>query len=114
GPKQFKEMQRLETIAARMRQLIRSRARVSEQEAYLLWERERSQAVIRSVQARAGWMARYVLDLSDAEVDEWSLGNKEAIDTRLARVKDQFKAGCPLVSEILAEFGADASDEEKA
>lgn len=113
GPKQFKEMQQLELLAARMRQLIRSQVRVSESEAYSLWERERSQATIRSVTARANWMARYVLQLSDAEVDEWAMNNKEAIDTRVAREKDKFKEGCPLASEILVRVAPDATDEEK-
>ncbi len=113
GPKQFKEMQHLETIAARMRNLIRSRARVSEREAFLLWERERSQAVIRSVRARADWMARYVLSLGPADIDVWALENKDTIDTRLARAKDDFKDGCPLVSEIFIKLPPDASEEEK-
>lgn len=114
GPKQFKEMQHQEVIAARMRELIRSRARVSEDEAFMLWERERSQATIRSVQAHANWMARYVLTLPDATVDEWAMNNKEAVDSEFARVKDSFKDDCPLVSEIFVRFAPDASDEEKA
>lgn len=114
GPKQFKEMQHFEVIAARMRQLIRSRARVSEQEAFMLWERERSQATIRSVQAHADWMARYVLDLSDAAVDEWAMNHKEDVDSEFAKVKEDFKDECPMVSEIFVRFAPDASDEEKA
>ena len=114
GPKQFKEMQHDEYVAARMRDLVRSRARVSEQEAFLLWERERSHAIVRTVQARGEWMARYVLDLSNADVDEWVMNNKAAVDSEFARAKDTFKAECPIVSEIFARFAADASAEEKA
>jgi len=114
GTKQFKEMQHEEYVAARMRDLVRSRARVSEQEAFLLWERERSQAVMRTVQARGDWMARYVLTLSNSDVDEWAMNNKAAVDSELAREKDKFKAECPLVSEIFVRFAPDATDEEKA
>src|SRR6187399_1570516 len=96
GPKQFKEMQHDEYIAARMRDLVRSRARVSEQEAFLLWERERSHAIIRTVQARGEWMARYVLDLSNADVDGWAMNNKAAVDSEFARAKAEFKADCPI------------------
>jgi peptidyl-prolyl cis-trans isomerase D len=114
GPKQFKAMQRDEIVAARMRRLIRSRVRVSEDEAFLLWERERSQATIRSVEARSEWMARYVLNLTGADVDEWAMNNKEAIDSRLAQEKDHFSDGCPMVQEIFVRVMPDASDEEKA
>ena len=113
GPKQFKEMQQRELLAARMRHLIRSQVRVSESEAFLLWERERSQATIRSVNARSDWMARYVLNLSEADVDEWAMNNKETIDTRVAREKDEFKEACPQVSEIVVRVDSGASDEEK-
>jgi len=114
GTKQFKEMQHQEYVAARMRDLVRSRARVSEKEAFLLWERERSQAVMRTVQTRADWMARYVLNLSNSDVDEWAMNNKAAVDSELARAKDDFKAECPIVSEIFVRFAPDASDDEKA
>ncbi|HEU5076789.1 MAG TPA: peptidylprolyl isomerase, partial [Polyangiaceae bacterium] len=113
GTKQFKEMQHAEYVAARMRDLVRSRARVSEQEAFLLWERERSQAVVRTVQARGDWMARYVLNLSNSDVDEWAMNNKEAVDSALAREKDDFKAECPSASEIFVRFAPDATDDEK-
>ncbi|HEY6728020.1 MAG TPA: peptidylprolyl isomerase [Polyangiaceae bacterium] len=114
GTKQFKEMQHEEYVAARMRDLVRSRARVSEQEAFLLWERERSEAVIRTVDARGEWMARYVLNLSNSDVDEWAMNNKAAVDSELAREKDNFKAACPIVSEIFVRFAPDASADEKA
>lgn len=114
GTKQFKEMQHEEYVAARMRELVRSRARVSEQEAFLLWERERSQAVMRTVQVRGDWMARYVLNLSNSDVDEWAMNNKAAVDSEVAREKDNFKASCPVVSEIFVRFAPDATDDEKA
>jgi peptidyl-prolyl cis-trans isomerase D len=114
GTKQFKEMQHEEYVAARMRDLVRSRARVSEQEAFLLWERERSEAVIRTVDARGEWMARYVLNLSNSDIDEWAMNNKAAVDSELAREKDNFKASCPIVSEIFVRFAPDATADEKA
>lgn len=114
GTKQFKEMQHEEYVAARMRDLVRSRARVSEQEAFLLWERERSQATLRTVQVRGDWMARYVLNLSNSDVDEWAMNNKAAVDSELARAKESFKAECPIVSEIFVRFAPDATDDDKA
>ena len=114
GTKQFKEMQHREYVAFRVRELVRSRARVSEQEAFLLWERERSQAVLRTVQARGDWMARYVLNLSNSDVDEWAMNNKAGVDSELARAKEDFKAECPIVSEIFVRFAPDATADEKA
>lgn len=114
GQRQFKAMQQREIVAARMRELIKSRARVSEEEGFMLWERERSEATIRTVQVRAKWLSRYVIALSEADVDTWAMENKEAVDTELARVKDQFQDGCPLAAEIFVPVDPGASDEEKA
>jgi peptidyl-prolyl cis-trans isomerase D len=113
GQKQFKDMQRREIVAARMRQLIKSRARVSEEEAFMLWERERSQATVRTVQARGEWFARYVVQLSDTEVDAWTMENKDAVDTEVARVKENFTDGCPMAAEIFVPTDPVATDEEK-
>ena len=80
----------------------------------MLWERERSEATVRTVQVRAKWLSRYVIALSEPEVDTWAMENKELVDTELARVKEQYEDGCPLAAEIFVPLAPAATDEEKA
>src|SRR6185295_20025075 len=49
GPKEFKAMQERELLAARMRDIVRSRVRIPDPEAYLLFERDRAKVVVRTV-----------------------------------------------------------------
>jgi peptidyl-prolyl cis-trans isomerase D len=113
SPKEFKEMQRREIIAARMRDLIRSRVRVSEHEAWLTYERERSTAVARVASIPREWFAKWVVDLSDEATDAWISANREQVDQAWQSARDDFKAGCPLVREILVSFEPEAPEEVK-
>src|SRR5690242_5260523 len=72
SPKEFLKMQRRELLAARMRDLVRSRVRVSEEEGFDAFQRERSKAVVRSARLQTDWFARYAVDTSDASVDKWA------------------------------------------
>jgi peptidyl-prolyl cis-trans isomerase D len=114
SPKEFREMQRRELIAARMRDLVRSRARISEAEALLEFERENSRAVVRSVEVKRDWMMKYAVDVSDAAVDRWTFENKEQVDEAWKTAKDQFKPGCLLVNELKVEFSPGMEDDAKA
>ncbi|MES1173738.1 MAG: peptidylprolyl isomerase [Myxococcales bacterium] len=114
GPKEFKEMQQREMIAARMRDLIREPVRVSETEAFALFEQERSTATIRSVVLTRDWFAKYVLDTSNAAVDKWAADNKALVDATWETDKANFTAGCVPTREILLEVGPGANDEDRA
>jgi peptidyl-prolyl cis-trans isomerase D len=113
SPKEFKEMQRREVIAARMRELIRSRVRVSESEAWLQYERERSTAVARVATIPRDWLARWAVDVSDAATDTWITANGAQVDDAWKGAKERFKPGCALVAEIVVGFEPDAPDETK-
>jgi peptidyl-prolyl cis-trans isomerase D len=114
GPKEFKEMQQREMIAARMRDLIREPVRISETEAFALFEQERTTATIRSVVLSRSWFAKYVLDLSNAAVDKWAADNKTLLDATWETDKGSFTAGCVPTREILLEVGPGANDEDRA
>jgi len=114
GPKEFKEMQQRELIAARMRALIREPVRVSDVEAFAKFEQERSTAVLRSVVLQRDWFAKYATDLSDAAVDKWAADNKTQIDSGWETDKANFSAGCAPAREILFEVGPGANDEDRA
>ncbi|MEI9937094.1 MAG: peptidylprolyl isomerase [Pseudomonadota bacterium] len=114
GPKEFKEMQQRELIAARMRDLIREPVRVSETEAFALFEQARSTVTIRSAVITRDWFAKYTLDASPAAVDKWATENKTLVDASWETDKGNFTAGCAPTREIVFEVGPGANDEDRA
>jgi peptidyl-prolyl cis-trans isomerase D len=114
GPKEFKEMQQRELIAARMRDLIREPVRVSETEAFAVFDQARSTVTIRSALLTRDWFAKYTLDVSPAAVDKWAADNKPLVDASWETDKANFTAGCAPTREILFELGPGANDEDRA
>ena len=113
GPKEFKEMQERELLAARMRDIVRSRVRIPDPEAYALFERERAKVVLRSVNLKRDWFAKYAIDLDDAAVDKWSLANQAQVDGDWTNKKADFTAGCSTAREIFVALPENALDDEK-
>jgi peptidyl-prolyl cis-trans isomerase D len=113
GPKQFRDMQEREMIAARMRELVRSRVRVSREEAFDVYQRQASTVTAKYVALDHDWFARFALELNDAAVDGWAAQHKDQVSDAVKTDKERFSAGCTLVSEIAFPFGADTTDAEK-
>ncbi|HVJ21673.1 MAG TPA: peptidylprolyl isomerase [Polyangiaceae bacterium] len=113
GPKEFREMQEREVLAARMRQLVQSRVRVSESEAFLLFERANSRAVIRSVALEQSWFAKFAVDQSDAAVNAWAASNQAQVDEAWKADQPKVTAGCPMVHELMVNVDPMATDDEK-
>jgi parvulin-like peptidyl-prolyl isomerase len=114
SPVQFKEMQQLEYTAERVRQLIRSQVRVSENEAFLAYSRARSKVTARTVDIQSSWFAHYVSMPTEEEVSEWIKGNKAALDAAVKERADSWKDGCAVVSEIRFDSADPTSAEAKA
>ncbi len=114
GPKEFREMQEREMVAARMRMLVQSRVRVSEAEAFLRFERDSSRAVIRSVALENSWFAKFAIDPSDAAVKSWAAANQAQVDDAWKVDQPKVTAGCPAVHELMVSVDPMALDEEKA
>ncbi len=114
SPAQFKEMQKREITAERVRDLIRSGVRVSEQEAFLAFTRARSKATVRTVTARPEWFARYAVALSDEQIKAWAEAHKAELDSAAKQVAEEWKAECPVVSEIFVSVDPGATDDEKS
>ncbi len=113
GPKEFKEMQERELLAARMRDLVRSRVRIPEPEAYSLFERERAKVTLRSVTLKRDWFAKFATEFDAAAVEKWALANQAQIDADWTSKKADFTPGCSLTSEIFIELPQNALDDEK-
>jgi peptidyl-prolyl cis-trans isomerase D len=113
GPKEFKEMQERELLAARMRDLVRSRVRIPEPEAYSLFERERAKVTLRTVTLKRDWFAKFAAQFDAAAVEKWALANQAQVDADWTSKKADFSAGCSLTSEIFIELPQNALDDEK-
>lgn len=114
SPTEFREMQRKELLAARMRDLVRSRARVSEQEALDAFLREKSTATVRFVRFHRDWFARHALDLSPAAVEAWAKAHEEEVGKVFEARKSQYLPECRMAEHILVKVAEGATDEEKA
>jgi peptidyl-prolyl cis-trans isomerase D len=106
-------MQERELLAARMRDLVRSRVRIPEPEAYSLFERERAKVTLRTVTLKRDWFAKFATDFDAAAVEKWALANQAQVDADWTSKKADFSDGCSLVSEIFVELPQNALDDEK-
>lgn len=113
SPREFKEMQKRELIAARMRDLVKSRVQISEGEAFRRFVREQTKAMIRSVALDRGWFEAFAVDLSPEALAQWSEDNKAQVDEAWKTAEASFKPGCTLVREMFAPFASEATDAEK-
>jgi parvulin-like peptidyl-prolyl isomerase len=113
GPKEFRAAQERELLAETLRDLVRQRTRISDAEAFTIYERGRSQAVVRSVVLERSWFAKFAVDASDAAVDKWAAENAKQVDEAWTVDKDKFTADCPLVSELALALPTNALDAEK-
>jgi peptidyl-prolyl cis-trans isomerase D len=114
SPTEFKVMQREELIAGRLRDLVRARVRVGDDEAFTGYQREKSSATIRFVAFRRSWFAHHSLDLSPVAIDGWVKDHKEEVDRVFETRKSQYLPECRSARHILIKLPDGASDEQKA
>jgi len=114
SPQEFREMQRKELIAARMRDLVRGRVRVGEAEVFEAYQREKSSASIDYVRFRRDFFANEVLDLSPAAIDAWAKANQEEVDRVAESRIQQYLPECRIARHILVSVAPEAPDFEKA
>ncbi len=114
SPREFKERQEDELIAARVRSLVTSAVRVPEEEAFEMFERDRSQATARTVNVRTSWFERFAVDGSDEAAKAYAKAHAEEIDEAWEGAKESWKADCPLVAELLLSFTPGAEADERA
>jgi len=108
----FREFQREELIAARMRDIIRSRVRISEQEAKQQFEREKTTRVIKYLKIERPYLAMHVVDPTPDAVKTWAAANQPEIDSVFGSRKDRFAEGCREARHILRRVDPDAPTAE--
>lgn len=112
SPTEFREFQKQEMIAARMRDLIRSRAHVGEAEAFTLYSREKSTATLSYVKFDNRFYEDVVIDASAKNVEAWAEKNKEEIDKVWESRKEQHLPECRVARQITVSL--EGSDDDKA
>jgi peptidyl-prolyl cis-trans isomerase D len=114
SPAEFREFQRQEIIASRMRELIRSRVRISESEAYEEFARMKATAQIDFVRLDRSFYADVAVDTSPKAAQDWADKNKEELDKVWEGRKSQYLPECRVTRHILVKVAETASDQEKA
>jgi parvulin-like peptidyl-prolyl isomerase len=110
GPREFKEMQGRELLAARMRSLVRGWVRVSAAELRFAAER----AVIRSAVLTRDWFAKYAIDQSQSTIDKWAFENRAQVDPAVESEKANVSTGCTRLREIVVPVASDAFEDERS
>jgi peptidyl-prolyl cis-trans isomerase D len=113
--KDFKAYQTEELVAARMRDLSKLAARVSDAEVFAQFENESAKATVRVAQLDDDWFARFATVITDDDVRAYITAHMVDIDTAFAGQESTYVENCPLVSEILFAYppAADEADEKE-
>ena len=116
SPTEFKVMQREELFAARMRDLVRARVRVGDDEAFTALPARKGDRH-HSFRRPSGAIGSrsHVLDLSPAAVDAWAKEHKEEVDRVFEIAQIPVPAGVPHArGTFWSRLPDGASDEQKA
>lgn len=114
SPREFKSQQRNELIAARLRKLVTAPVTIANDEAYLLYDQQKSTVSVRFVDAGHSWFERFAVQLTDEEIEQFLESNRAEVDAQWEQAKDNWQAGCPLVSELLFPYPPDADADDRA
>jgi peptidyl-prolyl cis-trans isomerase D len=110
SPVDFRDFQRDELLAERMRDLVRQRVRVSEGEAFEQFAREKSTATIESVKLDRRFFADVAVDPSPKAIDAWAAKNKDELEKIWQSRKSQFTPECRVLRHVLARIDPEAVD----
>jgi peptidyl-prolyl cis-trans isomerase D len=114
GAAEFREMQQKEHLAARVRDLVRSRVRVSDDEALGEYVRRKARATAKYVRFDRSWFAQNAVADDDAAVDAWAAEHKDEVDKAWEARKAQAGAECRLARAVSVTWAEGATDDEKA
>ncbi|AUX31678.1 MULTISPECIES: peptidylprolyl isomerase [Sorangium] len=103
SPTDFREYQRKELVAARMRDLVRARVRVGESEAFEQFSREKSTRTLSYVRFDRRFYSDLVVDKSEKAVQAWADANKEELDKAWEGRKAQYLPECRVARDLMVE-----------
>ncbi len=113
GEAEFREMQRSEHLAARMRDLIKARVRLSEAEVFEAYERDKTKMTFKHVKLDRSWVARFLVPKTKEAIDAFAAEHKAQIDSAWESRKKQYLPECRRARHVLAKAGLTATDDEK-
>jgi peptidyl-prolyl cis-trans isomerase D len=113
SPTDFREFQREEMTAARMRDLVRSRVHVAESEGYEEYSRQKATITVNYVKLNRNFYADLFVDANQKAVDDWASKNADEINKTYEARKAQYEGECRVAKHILAKASEDASQEAK-
>lgn len=113
SPSDFRDYQRSELVAARMRDIVRSRVRVSESEAKDQFDREKSTVTLEYVRFDRRFFADLLVDGSQKAADTWAELHKEEVDKAWDARKSQVMPECRAVRQIFVRADDLMSDADK-
>ncbi|WP_437785033.1 peptidylprolyl isomerase [Sorangium sp. So ce1097] len=111
SPSDFRDYQRKELIAARMRDFIRARVRVGENEAFEQFSREKSTRTLSYVRFDRRFYSDLVVDTSEKAIQAWADANKEELDKIWEGRKAQYLPECRVARIVTAEVRADEAEQ---
>ncbi|WP_437960110.1 peptidylprolyl isomerase [Sorangium sp. So ce119] len=111
SPTDFRDYQRKELIAARMRDFIRARVRVGENEAFEQFSREKSTRTLSYVRFDRRFYSDLVVDTSEKAIQAWADANKEELDKTWEGRKAQYLPECRVARVITAEVKPDEAEQ---
>ncbi|MCC6648524.1 MAG: peptidylprolyl isomerase [Polyangiaceae bacterium] len=110
---EFREMQELEHVAARMRDVVRARVRVGEGELFDVYASQKTTASFRYVKLSRGFFTRRV-DVGKAAIAAYQTDHKAELDAAWESRKSQYLPECRRARHILVKVDHTAKDEERA
>ncbi|HEX7603850.1 MAG TPA: SurA N-terminal domain-containing protein, partial [Polyangiaceae bacterium] len=114
SPSDFRDFQREEILAQRMRDIVRERVHVGEGEAFAQFGREKSTATVAYVKLDRRFYVEAVIDTSPKAVEAWSEKNKDELSKVFESRKSHFLPECRVLRHILAKVDPNAIDPEDA
>ncbi len=115
SPVDFREFQRKELIAAKMRELISSRARISESEAWGRYSREKETSTVNIIRFDERFYADFFVDSSEKAIQNYEKMHQEDINKQWESTKSNDFQECRVTRHILikADTSTDGNDDTK-
>lgn len=114
SPTDFRDFLREEMIAARMRELIRSRVHVADAEGFENYAQRKATVTLTYVKLDRNFYADLLVDQSQKAIDEWASKNADEINKAWESRKAQYEGECRVSRHVLAKFAEDGTDDQKA
>lgn len=115
SPVEFRDWQKAELIAAKIRELVRAPVRVSDAEAYGRYVAEKSTAGLEYVEVERDFVQRWLVEPTLAELEAWEKdeAHKKQLDDEVKAKLEAWAPKAKHVRHVLVQIAPDASDADK-